>query len=57
MAGVYHFLVYIQTAQRRPSGDVYANLAIVGQVAYTARNGVHQPFLIVLGLRWVVVYI
>ena len=57
MGGVYHFLVYMQTAPTyntfyihhnggagRPRGGVYTNCSILGQFAYTPRNGVHQPF-------------
>ena len=58
MAGVYHFLVYMQSAinttlsiiihhhggAQRPRGGVHTNYSIWGQFAYTPRNNIHQPF-------------
>ena len=50
MAGVDHFLVYMQTAVKyntfyiRPRGGVYTNCGILQQFAYSPRNILHQPF-------------
>jgi len=57
MAGVYHFLVYMQTASKyntfyihhhggtqRPRGGVYTNCGILEQFAYTPGRGIHQAF-------------
>ena len=51
MAGVYNFSVYMQIAPKyntfyiqRPRGGVYTICCILGQLAYTPRNCIHQPF-------------
>ena len=66
MAGVDHFLVYMQTAVKyntfyihhpggaAPRGGVYTNGGILQQFAYTPRNGLHQPlnYFLQAQIRW-----